>query len=217
MQTTFKVNISTILVIVMAGVMFFFWNKNKNSEITRITNNVEIVSDKFETYKAETDGTIVAKDLAYQMLEDELRNSIESDSIQRELTEKYKKLSAVVKYETVFVDREVEVKVPVYIDKDTTLSLSSPCYSADLSVTSGSLTLSGLTIDNRQDIVLGERKNGLRKSEYSLDIRNTNPCIQTTGVTTYIVVHEKKWYENPIITGGLGLTAGFIGGMIVNK
>jgi len=209
----FKINLTTLLLIVVGVVVFFFWNNRKTDEYARLMNNLKVEKIAFVTYQSEVDGALVVKDLAYQMLKEELREAVESDSIQRELTEKYKKLAAVVKYETIFVHDTVTLEVPISVEKDTSVTLADNCLEIDLSLFNGGLSLDRVDIQNRQDIVLGERKSGLRRAEYTLDIRNTNSCIQTTGVTTYIVVHEKKWYENPLIT----IPAGIITGIIIDK
>lgn len=206
----FKINITTLLVIALGVVVFFFWNNRKSGEYARLMNNLEVEKTAFVTYQSEVDGTIIAKDLAYQMLEGELEAALADDSLQAELIDHYKKLSAVVKVETKFETDTIRVPVPVYIDRDTTINLLDPCFKADLSVTNGLITIDGLTVDNRQDIVLGERKNGLRRAEYAVDLRNSNPCINVTGMTSYIVVHEKKWFENPLITIPAGVVAGII-------
>ena len=116
----------------------------------------------------------------------------------------------MIKYETEYVHDTVKVSVPIYIDKDTTVKLADECFQASLSLFNGGFSLNDYTIDNRQDIIIGTQKSGLRRKESIVTIRNTNPCINATGIQSYTVIYEKKWWENPLITIPAGIAAGAI-------
>jgi len=202
--------IPVVVTLVLGVAIFLFWNNKKNTEYTRLTNNLEAQKTEFVTYKSEVDGALIAKDQAILLLEADIEAALSKDSIQEELISHYKKLAAVIKVETVYKTDTVTLEVPIYIEKDTTVTLADACFKADLSLKTGLLSLNSVVVENRQDIVLGTRKNGLRKSTQYVDIRNTNPCITTTGMTTFIVVHEKRWWEKPQITVPAGILAGII-------
>jgi hypothetical protein len=216
MKTELKINLSTILVLV-AGVVFFFWlNGKKNRDIQRHLNVLSEKEFAFEEYKAEVDSAVVTWQAALGASNEALRAAVAHDSIQEELISHYKNLSTVIRYETVFVHDTVNVSVPIYIKNDTTVNLSDPCMSASLSLYNGGLSLNGPIIHNRQDIIVGDQKSGLRRTESIVSIRNTNPCLTSATLQTYNVVYEKKWWENPLITIPASVAVGFVAGSIVN-
>ena len=213
MKIDFKLNLTTVLVIILAAIIFFFWNGKKNDEISRWENNYIHKSNEVEFYESRIDGMNVAFDRAISIKDNEIRKMTKRDSVQRELVKKYRHLALLNKTETKFVIDTVFVYVPIDVGTesgDTTVTLDGACFKADLSLSKGLLSLNNIDIQNTQDIAGGLRKNGLWKSEYAIDVRNSNECIQITGMTTYVVVKKKKWWENPLITGGAGILTGLI-------
>jgi hypothetical protein len=217
MKTELKINVTTILVLV-AGVVLFFWlNSNYNKKLGASADTIAQHEWTIEQKTSEVDGMKVAHQQALAVKDGTIREYLANDSIQKEQIAYYKNLSQVVKYEYIYETDTIEVPVPIYVEKDTTIHLTRPCFEADLSFKTGLFTLDGFSFDNRQDIVIGEQKTGFRRTETFVSIRNTNPCITATGMESYNIVYEKKWWENPLIVGGISATAGFIGGMIVNR
>jgi hypothetical protein len=217
MKTELKINVTTILVLV-AGVVFFFWlNSRKNDQIGAHLDTIAEQEWLISEANSKIDSAVISWQEALDVANETMKEYLEHDSIQKELIEHYKNLSQVVKYEYVYETDTVEVPVPITVDNDTSIHVTDPCYKLDFSLSDGLFRLDGFSFDNRQDIVIGEQKTGFRRTETFVSIRNTNPCIKTTGMESYNIVYEKKWWENPLIVGGISATAGFIGGMIVNR
>ncbi len=213
MKAEFKVNVAAILILAV-GVAFFFWfNKKKNMEIDLHLNTISDYEFRYKFHQSEVDSAIITLQKALNASNESLKEALAYDSIQNELIARYKRLSTIIKYETEYIHDTVKVSVPIYIKSDTTVNLSDNCFQASLSLFNGGLSINDYTIDNRQDIVIGEQRSWLSRQESTITIRNTNPCINTTGVQSYNVVYEKKWWENPIIT----TVGGFIGGWTVAK
>jgi len=214
MKAEFKVNVAAILILVV-GVAFFFWlNGRKNREIDLHLNTIAGHEFKYETYVSETDSAIVTWQEALDASNESLKAALAHDSIQEELISKYKRLASVVKVETKYIHDTVKVSVPIYIANDTTVNLSDDCFQASLSLFNGGLSINDYTIDNRQDIVIGKQKSGLRRQESIVTIRNTNPCINTTGIQSFNVIYEKKWWENPLITVPASVAVGYAAGRL---
>jgi len=211
MKLNFNLNITTLLLIAVGVFLFFTW-RGTVKESNRWEDNWRISQERAEAYKLDAEGEVAYWKAAERLTHAELREALKSDSINRELAEKYRKISQTVKIETVFETKwdTLKVPVPIYIDKDTTIKYADNCLSMDLGFSEGLFSLSGVNIHNEFNMVTGQRKLGLFKTEYSVDIANTNPCITTTGIKTYKVVHKPKWYNNPLITGGIGFATGFI-------
>jgi hypothetical protein len=194
-----KINVTTLIAtaVLIIGA-FLYLNHSKNKTIGRWVDNYEIAQAASEEngglFRRASDSLVVTG-RTINVLNSEIKALAKSDSIQRGLVKHYKELAAVTKVETEFITDTVEVPVPVYIANDTTVSFSNPCYGLNLSLSDGLISINDISIHNRQDIVVGERKTGLWRTEQSFDIRNSNPCIVTTGVTTYNIVVEKKWHQ----------------------
>lgn len=214
MKTELKINLTTILVL-MAGVAFFFWfNGKKNREIELHVNTIEGYKWELDQERSKIDSATITWQNALQASNESLIAALKHDSIQKELISYYKGLSAVVKVETKYVHDTVKVSVPIYIDKDTTVNLSDECFQASLSLFNGGLSLNDYSIDNRQDIVIGDARRSLRGTESYVSIRNTNPCINTTGMQSFVVVTERKWWENPFITVPASVLIGYTAGRL---
>lgn len=213
MNIDFKVNLWTLLLLGLMAILFFTRLGMKN-EAEKWLNNYNVLKGEHTELVSEHDSMIIHKNGIIELTKKELRDALESDSIQRELVEEYKAAAAAVKVETVFKTDTLYIEVPIKVDNDTSIKFSNKCLSLDLSVFNGGLSLDNILIENRQDILLGERKTSMWKTEQAIMVRNTNPCIETTNVTTYMVSVEKKWHEKWWITVPASFGAGFIAGSI---
>jgi hypothetical protein len=53
--------------------------------------------------------------------------------------------------------------------------------------------IDSLTVPNEIKFVVGEKKTGLFKKESTIEVVNSNPLIQTTGLTAYVIEEKNKW------------------------
>jgi len=208
MKLNFNINITTLLCIAGAIVLFLLW-RNESSESARWENNYDISISDHKQFVSEMDGIIVTYRESVTLTNQELKKALKGDSIQRELVKKYRKLAESATIITEWKHDVITVAVPIFITRDTTIKHSDKCFSVDLSLSNGKLTLQDMRVPNRQDIVSGRRKTGLFSSEYSMDIRNSNECIITSGMNSYKVIDKPKWYEHPFVWGAAGLVGGF--------
>jgi hypothetical protein len=214
MKAEFKINVAAILILAV-GVAFFFWYKGNRDQREQVyLNTLTEYEFEFEEYRSEVDSAKITWQETLDASNESLKAALADDSIQKELISYYKNLSQVVKYEYIYQTDTVKVSVPITVEKDTTVNLSDPCYEAQISLFNGGFSLDNFSFDNRQDIVIGRQKSGLRRTQSSIAIRNTNPCINTTGVQSYTVVYEKKWWENPLITVPASVAIGYAAGRI---
>jgi hypothetical protein len=214
----FKVNATTLIAIAIGVGAFFYLNGSKNKTIERWKDNYEVASNQADGYfklSNRLNDSLTVAGRTINVLNSEVKELTKSDSIQRGLVRHYRNLASVTKIETVFEIDTVEVLVPMMtIPDDTTITVVNPCYELDLRLKSGSLLVNSIDIQNRQDIVLGERKKGIWRTEQAFDIRNSNPCITNVGITTYNVVVPKKWHEKWWITIPSSFGLGYVAGKI---
>jgi hypothetical protein len=208
-----KVNVVTVVLLAVVAFLLFKWG-NLRDEITQWTNNYEVMQDSLTTEISKLDGAIIYKDGIIGMQQKELKDALKSDSIQRELVKHYKKVASAVKIETVIQVDSIPVPYPVYVDNDTMLNVVRECYEVALEFKENTLSITDFKMYNRQDIILGDQRKGLWKTEQAIEVRNSNPCITTTGIQTYQVVVPIKWHQKWWITVPAGFAAGYLTGKI---
>ena len=212
MKNTFKFNIWTVAVIILAT-LWFKNNSTLKDTIDQWKSNYDVVFGEkaaLETEVSKLDSALIVSQETVQLTRNELKSSMKSDSIQKELVKHYKKVAAAAKVETITKIDSIKVPYPVYVDKDTTIHMAGECYELDIDFSDDGVSLYDFYMENRQDIVLGDMKKSLWRVEQSLSVRNINPCITTTGITTYQVVVPIKWHQKWWITAPMGFAAGWI-------
>jgi hypothetical protein len=210
------IKLDLIHVALVAIVVFFGWKwYQKSSEVNQWKSNYETVQAEHKQYVSETDGRIISYQKALILTEEQLKEVMWSDSVNAEMAKRYKKLAEQVTVVTEFVHDTIEVPVPYYVDTDTIIPFKDSCLSFNWSLSNGLTYMTDLTIPNKQSITLGMRKNGLRKAYWAVDVSNSNPCIQTTNLQSFHVVRKKKWFENPLVTGTIGIAIGAIGWEVI--
>jgi len=210
MKWNFKVNVTHFLLILLIGFLILSWRGQRQDAI-RWQENFETSQSTFSQYKSESEGVIISTQKSLELTEKELREALLSDSANAELAEHYRKLSGVVTIITEFDIDTLYIPVPELIIPDTTVRFAQEgCFEVELGLQRGLITLNDMYVPNTQKIVYGLRKTSLFRSEYSIDIYNSNKCIDVVGVRSYTVVHKRKAWENPLITVPFGILVGFL-------
>jgi hypothetical protein len=185
--------------------------QEKSSETTRNRQNIKAATDTIDRYKDKYD-RIVSEKAAYELTAKEFKNI--NDSLKNVI--KGYKPSVIVRYKT-----KIEYRDTLTIKYDTIrddLSASFKFKDKWLSF-SGETFLEGLKIDNisiynEQNIVVGEKREGLfKEGELKIKIVNSNPNIEVLNMDGYIIKKKtpifKKWYT------WLGI--GVVGGILLSK
>ena len=211
MNLDFKVNLWAVVVLAVIALWLFNRGRLKD-EVDRWERNYRTVQEQnmdLDNANVFLSGLVADKDRAILLTQKELESTMKSDSIQRQLVKKYKKLAAVVKINTVVEVDTVIKEVPIKVDQDSIYRLWFDCFEMDLGISNNKFSLYHFYMENRQDIVLGERKTGPFKTEQAIVVHNSNDCIETTGMTTYRVVVRHKWWNKWWISGPIGFAAGY--------
>lgn len=136
------------------------------------------------------------------------------------LIDKYKKVTAAITTKEYFYYHDSIHFVPSQIPCDFK---PFPIVKRDkFFIFKGRLERSDLIIDslfapNNQTIVVGEKKIGFFKRQYTVDVTNSNPHIQVTNLGAYTTTFKPKWYERPSVWFATGILGGFIGGVVVGR
>ena len=78
-------------------------------------------------------------------------------------------------------------------------------------VSSQGLKVNNISILNTSSITIGYKNNGLfRKSTPIVELKNSNPYVQTNSVGNVVIKEKKSLIENPKVWGGLGFFLGLL-------
>lgn len=78
-------------------------------------------------------------------------------------------------------------------------------------INSQGLKVNNISILNTSTITIGYKNNGLfRKSTPIVELKNSNPYVQTNSVGNVVIKENKSLIENPKVWGGLGLFLGLL-------
>lgn len=111
------------------------------------------------------------------------------------------------------------LKIPIYLtdcEFDTTVQVLDPYYNMDITLTNKGLTFNTLEFPNRVGITLADKRLKWWKPKESIvTVTNSNPYMQTDGISTYVFKKKKKLWKRPsVIVSTIGILGGIIGFML---
>ena len=194
------------LVVVVVGFLWFRSCSQKTGVENDLSNYHKVMNDTISYYETKN-GDIIASKLAIEGSNKSLELLISSlnDSTKqlKTLVSKFKRVASASQTKTITVIDSI--KVPYSIDGvvfDKTFRLKEPYYTINGRSTNNGLFIDDLSIPNTQSIVVGKRKKGFLKTEYRIEVQNSNPFINTTAVDSYTLKERKKRI-------GLGIYLGY--------
>tara|TARA_R100001530_G_scaffold136299_1_gene116289 strand:+ start:1875 stop:2594 length:720 start_codon:yes stop_codon:yes gene_type:complete len=194
-----------VVVVVLAILWFRSCSEKRNLE-KNFAQNSEVLQDTIKYYKnkkGEEIATRLAMQGEKQSLEFLLASQKDSTKQLKSLVKYYKKVAAAVRTETITQIDSIEV--PYFIegnDFSIPFSLQEKWYGLSGRSTNKGLFLDNLTIPNQQSIVIGDKKTGFFKTQFRIDVINSNPYIKTTSVDGYSLTERRKRL-------GIGIFAGY--------
>ena len=179
------------------------------------------INDKYN----ETLTIVDEKEQALIVTKESLDEYINKNEDLKKEVKKFKKISSITKSNTktvidtikvAFLDT-IRVDSNGYFTKD--IKIDSTYYQMDFRVDNSSFHLNHLEIPNEQTIIIGDKKikniMGISKgTEYTIDVTNSNPYVQTLNMQNFTIKDEKKWYETKTFHTMGGMV---VGGYIVYK
>jgi len=204
-----------ILLIIVSALCLHLYN-DRNIEVEKNIENTKAYNAKIKYFENEK-GEIVASKLAIQLTNKELNQQVKGSTNEnkrlREAIKKYKKVIATiqttqsVKIDTIyqkFTDTIKEV-----FSKD--IVVSDNWYRLNQNITNKGFKITNLELFNKQDVVIGWKKQGLfKKPLATVDVTNSNPYFKQEKIKPIIIVYNRKWYEKAFITIPLGILVGLV-------
>lgn len=217
-----KITLKDIVFIVTIIVLFFMLTDQCSQKKEARSDAEELANykDTVMVYKAK-DGTNISYNKALIVDRDNWKRH--SDSITKALKNlkikkptSYTKIKQVLKIDTVtqYVFKTDTLPCAPFVKNFT---IDSSWYKFDVSLTNKDFTMSNFLLPNRQDIIVGTKKNGLfKRNEYIVTVQNTNPHMTVTGIQSYTLKPDVKFY-NKIWFRALEVGAAFIIGRQAGK
>jgi hypothetical protein len=126
-----------------------------------------------------------------------------------------KKPRTVIKWKTRIEIKEVEVLLDIPCeDFSLSFEVDSSYYNIKGLLTNKALKFNSVTIPNEQAIYVADlRKKWWKKKEYSVVVTNTNPYIESVGLTSYTIEPDKEFYKKK----WFWTVVGFVGGVYIGS
>lgn len=181
------------------AVVVFLWFQSCNekaalkSELSQIDKAINDTIQHFQTKEGEFASTRLALNGEKNSLEAYLRESRDSTKMVQNQFKRFKRVAAAVKTKTTTEIKQI--KVPYVINGkefDIPFEKSDQFYSLSGRSTNKGLTISNITIPNTQSIAIGDRKEGFFKTEFRIEVVNSNPYVKTQEVESFVFKQSKK-------------------------
>ena len=211
---------NTVLVGLLLVVVLLVWLLlNSNSRLDSYKdqiNNFDLKNQRFEKIIDDQGKTIIEQNQTILTQKDAIDlNLLEIDRL--------KKISSQIKYKTV-------TKIDsVFIPYSDTILVSDTIYhkgsirvpkrfnlSDQYYLFNGVITLDGIVLDslhlpNDMRITIGQKRNGIfKKSNPIVEIKNTNPYVETISMSNIIIKKDKKFYDRKVFWSVLGFGLGVL-------
>ena len=172
--------------------------QQKESLEAQNTNVVDFLNDTVSYYEDEL-GNVVAttKALAGDVKQRDilLSKMVDSTKELKALVEKYKTVNSagiintVTKIDTV----KIPIEVPNGVEFFSTFDFNNEHYKIKGTVSEKGMNINEFEMYNKMSFVIGLKKNGfLKPRTYNIDVKNSNPYIQTIGIDSYTLTEEPK-------------------------
>jgi hypothetical protein len=200
-------NFIQIGLIVVFAVLFFNQCRLSTEKEKINKNNQLALLDSISYYENEL-GKEVAEKKAFKGSASELELILEqkkdSNEQLRVALKKWKRLKSVTTTETITkidsVKVPFEVKIPC--DFERNFKKEDPFYTIAGKVNETGLKFDEISFPNTQTLVVGDKKTSFFKTEFRMEVTNSNPYIKTTSIDNFTFIEKEKRF-------GLGFSFGF--------
>tara|TARA_R100000655_G_C2935058_1_gene184706 strand:- start:47 stop:760 length:714 start_codon:yes stop_codon:yes gene_type:complete len=192
-----SIRLSWLHLVLILVCIFWFRSCSINSSIQKDLSNYDKVINDTISYYETKNGDIVATKNALEGSKEALQLllSAKNDSLKQfsNLVKKFRMVNSATNVKTITVIDSI--KVPYTIDGvvfNKPFNLKEPHYTINGNSTNTGLFINDLTIPNTQSVVVGKRKTGFFKTEYKVEVQNSNPFIKTTDADAFTLKETKK-------------------------
>jgi hypothetical protein len=200
-------NRNALIIIAIVLLCFGLWQYRENKYIQDQRDNaISFLNDSISYYKDKYGKEVATKTALSgdkNQLEILLSKQIDSTSELKELVRQYKHVdgAGIVNTITIIDTVYVPFNQPVGLNFNKSINLKDDYYNINAFVDQDGFGLNSLEIPNKLSFVIGQKKTGwFSKPTYSVEIKNSNPYIRTTGVDAYQFTPKiRRWSVGPYL------------------
>lgn len=193
---------SKVWYIVIALVIILFLRECSNQRNTdKLIGDITAYSDSAKHYQIEVDGLkidVATNSVLKLQSESQLKSLLGKNDSLKKLFSQFKKVQSaiIIKGDVQLVHDTIKFPVKIPCDfKPIPFVQKTKLYSFTGFVMPLELAFDTIRFYDDQSIVLGTKRKGLFKKEYTVDVIHSNPYFHTTNIGAYTVSPENKWYE----------------------
>lgn len=199
------------ILLLLMGIGYWITQRQTN----KLVGNITSYNDSIKSFYKLKDGTNVASKNSLQLqTESQLKSMIAKNKDLAEAASKFKEVKAVTVIKTVFVLKHdtipFETKIPCAFTPFQLVKEEKRKYKIFTTISNSALVIDSLIIPDSLSMIFGRKRTGFLKWDYAVDIMHTNSYLQTSNVSDYRYIPEKKWYERPFVSGSIGFGLGFL-------
>tara|TARA_R110002049_G_scaffold309180_1_gene518117 strand:- start:10861 stop:11487 length:627 start_codon:yes stop_codon:yes gene_type:complete len=175
-----------------------YLDKNKISNIN--TQNINALNDSIKYHKNKYNKEVASK-LALQYNLSQLKDVAKKNEELKEVIKNFKKPITIVKTKQVTKIDTVYIPFdkPIEHDFKRFFDLNDKYYQLNGKVSNLGISIDNITIPNKQNIIVGWKKQGLfKKPLLTTEITNSNPYIKQIEIQPIVITYPKiiyeKWY-----------------------
>lgn len=197
-----------IPIILLVALIYQTYNLSKLEETS--ASNIEVLTGDLASYKTKYDEVVASKKSV--ILTNNNLNFV-NDSL-KDVIDNFKKPEVIIKYKWKVKFKTDTLYIPLIASEypgEFKFKYSDMWAELSGTVNQTHVAFNNPKIINEQSIVSGyKKKNIFAKKQYYVDIKNSNPYIQSVEMNSFKVETKKSAHEKWWITVPVGIAAGFI-------
>jgi len=196
-----KVSLGLIAILLVLLTLSVVNSCDKSNDVERVKNNMQNLEQEVEVSESKM-GQVVSKVNTLNVTNKELQNQIwvKDDSL-KDITRQFKRVISATVIETKVVIDTVDIPFKSEVESvfSRDFSASNPNYSIQGIARNTGISLSNITIINKQRIVIGKDR-GFFRDNILIKVTNSNKKMHVIGMTSQnVVVNKKRFGLGPFI------------------
>lgn len=205
-----KFHLIYLSALLIVAVIFSFRECSHKQDVNSLINDITNYSDSAKYYKGKNGEVTAYNKILEVQNEEQLRSVVSTNKQIAEEIKHFKTLRNVTTIkEVINIHDTIRFDNIIPCDfKPFAIRKESEHYKFKGILSNKDLTIDSLTIPNTVSVIVGKRKVGFLKYEDQVNVLNSNPYVMTTNISNVSIKREKKWWERPLVTLGIGFVTG---------
>jgi hypothetical protein len=203
------------LIIILFLVVLSIRECKHNSHINKLVGEITRYNDSAKYYKDKHKNVIAYNGVLEFQTKKTLDAYLASNKSLKDVIKSYKSVSSVAEIKTTTLIHDTvlipfETPIPCNFKPIKIIHNEPDLYRFDGIISNKGFLLDSIQIFNTQSVIVGNKKVGFLRHENRVEVINSNHLINTINIGSYVVNPEKRWYEKPFVTFGIGVATGFV-------